>query len=215
MAIVLDITAAHLRGPTPGKTIRREDFGYSPSQYDKFKMLGFLRMGHPQSMQISIAKGNILDFSVEAIVNAANEHLLAGSGICGTIHKAAGSELEEACKLLAPCPAGSAVITSGFDLKAKYVIHAVGARWWDGSRNEAALLASTYDSIYRLVAENHIKSIAIPAISTGIYRFPLRLATEIAIARTYANAHLLDGVGLVFACFDEQTLSVYEASVGS
>ena len=165
-------------------------------------------------MRLLAAQGNILDFSVEAVVNAANENLLAGSGICGVIHKAAGRQLEEACKLLAPCPTGSARITSGFALNAKHVIHAVGARWWDGSRNEAALLSSTYDGIYRLVAENHIKSIAIPAISTGIYRFPLRQATEIAIARTYANAHLLDGVELVFVCFDAKTLGIYEACVG-
>lgn len=158
-------------------------------------------------MTITIVQGDITQQTTDAIVNAANTSLLAGGGVCGAIHRASGRELEEACLELAPCPTGSAVITPGFRLPARYVIHAVGPRWLDGTRGEAELLERCYRSIFTLMREHGIRSIAIPAISTGIYRFPLEHATEIALR----TAHEFDNeeVEIVFVCFDKGTREAY------
>lgn len=164
-------------------------------------------------MNIHILLGDVTTFEGDAIVNAANSRLIAGGGVCGAIHSAAGPELEQASRALAPCPVGSAVITPGFNLPAKYVIHAAGPRWWGGERGEEQLLEKTYDSIYELVAKHHIKSVALPAIATGIYRFPLDRATRIALGQTSKNAEQLAGVDIVFACFDEATRTIYEETL--
>jgi O-acetyl-ADP-ribose deacetylase (regulator of RNase III) len=162
-------------------------------------------------MTISILKGDISVQQVDAIVNSANPSLLAGGGVCGAIHKAAGPELEIACKAIGRCGVGAAVITPAFNLPAKSVIHAVGPRWLDGMSGEPELLEQCYESIFRLVAENDFRSVAIPSISTGIYHYPLEAAAEIAIrvARQNDEAERL----IQFICFDDDTRQAYELAL--
>ena len=157
---------------------------------------------------ISIVLGDITTLPAEAIVNAANASLLAGGGVCGAIHMAAGPELEAECITLGGCPTGEARITKGYRLPAKYVIHAVGPKYWDGTRNEAALLRSCYKSIFRIAGERKLSSIAIPALSTGIYRFPIKEATAIAVeeAEVAIDESLIN---IVFCCFDNYVMDVY------
>ena len=159
-------------------------------------------------MTIKIIHADITQLAVDAIVNAANESLLAGGGVCGAIHRAAGRELEAACQQLGRCPTGKALLTLGFNLKAMYVIHAVGPRWYDGTRGEADLLERCYRSIFEIVFAQKFTSVALPAISTGLYHFPLDAATRIAIrvAREYDTAER----EITFACFDEGVVRVYE-----
>ena len=160
-------------------------------------------------MPISIVQGDITLRRDEAIVNAANEYLTAGSGVCGAIHDAAGPELEQACKSLGACQTGKAVLTPGFSLPATYVIHAVGPRWWNGERGEPQLLKSCYESIFALVIQYSIKSIAIPAISTGIYGYPLKGATHIAVDMAKAFLEKNNHVTVTFVCFDPKTYQAY------
>jgi O-acetyl-ADP-ribose deacetylase (regulator of RNase III) len=131
---------------------------------------------------IKIILGDITSLDVDAIVNAANEALLPGGGVCGAIHHAAGPELANACRPLAPCPTGEARITPGFNLKAKYVIHTVGPVWHGGAMGEADLLASCYRNSIQLAAENNLASVAFSAISTGIFGYPEDQAAKIAIS---------------------------------
>ena len=162
-------------------------------------------------MTISILKGDITLQHVDAIVNSANPSLLAGGGVCGAIHKAAGPELEAACKAIGRCCAGTAVITPAFNLPSKFVIHAVGPRWLDGARGEPELLEQCYESIFRLVAQNDFRSVAIPSISTGIYHYPLDAAAEVAIRMARRNNEA--GRLIQFICFDDDTLHAYEAAL--
>lgn len=130
---------------------------------------------------IEVFNGDITGLSLDAIVNAANEQLARGGGVCGAIHRAAGRRLATACRAAGPCPTGEARITPGFDLPAKYVIHAVGPVWRGGKRDEDALLAGAYRNSLELAKRHDLKSIAFPAISTGIYGYPLERATAIAV----------------------------------
>ncbi|UTP72771.1 DUF3293 domain-containing protein [Alteromonas sp. LMIT006] len=132
---------------------------------------------------ISVVHKNLFTLDVDAIVNSANTSLLAGSGICGVIHKNAGKELEAHCKTLGTQEYGSAVITPSFKLSpvCEYIIHACGPRYLDGNRGEAEQLALTHKSIIEVAIENNLKSIVLPPISTGVYRFPVKQAAEIAI----------------------------------
>ena len=159
-------------------------------------------------MAISILKGDITRQCVDVIVNSANPSLLAGGGVCGAIHKAAGPELEIACKAIGRCGVGAAVITPAFNLPAKSVIHAVGPRWLDGMRGEPELLEQCYESIFRLVAENDFRSVAIPSISTGIYHYPLDAAAEVAIRMARRNNEA--GRLIQFICFDDETQIAYK-----
>jgi O-acetyl-ADP-ribose deacetylase len=127
-------------------------------------------------------RGDITTLDVDAVVNAANTTLLGGGGVDGAIHHAAGPALLEECRSLGGCPTGEAHITRGHALKARWVIHTVGPVWKGGGRGEATLLAACYESSLKLAMERKLKSIAFPAISTGAYAFPLKPATEIAIA---------------------------------
>lgn len=164
-------------------------------------------------MGISARLADITTLDVDAIVNAANESLAPGGGVCGAIHRAAGPGLARACREVAPCPTGEARITPGFELPARYVIHAVGPVWQGGGRGESALLASAYRSSMSLAAEHGLESIAFPAISTGIFGYPLADAVRVAVDAVTAG--LAGGSGLrdvVFACFSDEVLAAYRAA---
>jgi len=158
---------------------------------------------------IKVVRADITQQTTTAIVNAANTHLIAGSGVCGAIHRVAGPNLERECREIAGCPVGEARITGAYGLPCRYVIHAVGPRYWDGTRGEAELLTRCYQSIFSLTDKHGIESISIPAISTGIYRFPIREATEIAFEMTLA-AQGTHNLLVEFVCFDEGTAQIYE-----
>lgn len=160
--------------------------------------------------RIELHAGDITALEVDAIVNAANEALAPGGGVCGAIHRAAGPELAKACRAAAPCPSGKARITPGFDLKARHVIHAVGPVWHGGEAGEDVLLAGAYRSSLDLAAQHGLRSIAFPAISTGVYGFPLARATRIAVetARTWAEAHA-DFDVIVFCVFGAEAEAAY------
>lgn len=161
---------------------------------------------------IYIANQNLFTLGVDAIVNSANVSLLAGSGICGIIHKNAGKELEEYCKTIGKQEYGSAVITPSFNLSpfCDFIIHACGPRYLDGNRGEAKLLALTHANIIKVAIENNLKSIVIPPISTGIYRFPIREAAQIAI-KTVTNSLTSSSCGMevYFAMKDFNKYKIY------
>ena len=152
---------------------------------------------------------DITTLDVDAIVNAANEQLLPGGGVCGAIHRAAGPELAEACALVAPCPTGEARITPGFNLPARLVVHAVGPRWFGGDQGEPELLAGAYRSAFHLAKESRVRSIAFPAISTGIFGYPLHPATAIAVRVTREVAPASGVEEVTFVCFSEEVLAGY------
>ncbi len=160
--------------------------------------------------RIEVVRGDITKLKTDTIVNAANTSLLGGGGVDGAIHRAAGKELLRACEKLGGCATGSAKATPGFDLPAKWVFHAVGPVWNGGSHGEADLLAGCYRRCMELAREYEAKSIAYPAISTGIYRFPRQQAAEIAV-RTVQEHLPTSGVDhVIFCCFDEETAEIYQ-----
>ena len=156
--------------------------------------------------QLEICVADITTLDVAAIVNAANRTLLGGGGVDGAIHRAAGPRLLEECRTLGGCETGSAKITNGYRLKASHVIHAVGPVWGGGNKNEDDLLASCYRRALTLAAEHRLASIAFPAISTGIYRFPPERAARIAVG-TVAGQITPQPRGIervVFCCFSPE-----------
>lgn len=164
--------------------------------------------------KIKIIQGDITRQKVDAIVNAANTSLLGGGGVDGAIHRAAGPELLEFNRRLGGCNTGEAKLSPGFELPAKYIIHTVGPVWNGGRHNEEKLLASCYRNSLKLAVNNNIKTIAFPAISTGVYRFPLELATKIALTETknfFKNNNNIEEV--IFVCFDERTKEIYLNSI--
>jgi O-acetyl-ADP-ribose deacetylase (regulator of RNase III) len=171
-------------------------------------------------MAIHLILGDITTVSVDAVVNAANSQLLPGGGVCGAIHSAAGPELARACREYVaehgPVAPGCSAITPGFELPARFVIHAVGPVWRGGSANESHTLTSAYDSAIKLAETNKLASIAFPSISTGIYGYPVGLAAPVALR---AVAEALTGAACVrdatFVLFDSATYTAYTQALAA
>ena len=165
---------------------------------------------------MEVVQGDITKLEVDAIVNAANSALAGGGGVDGAIHRAAGPELAKEATRFAPCPTGDAVITPGFRLPAKFVIHTVGPVWRGGRAGEAELLASCYRKSLSLAAEHGARTVAFPAISTGIYGYPIAQATEIAVRETAAFLQISDAIErVIFTAFSDDVRRAYEKELDS
>jgi O-acetyl-ADP-ribose deacetylase len=161
---------------------------------------------------ISLAKGDITDQYVDAIVNAANPSLLGGGGVDGAIHRAAGPNLDEECMKLGGCAIGDAKITKGYQLPARFVIHTVGPIWKGGDQGEDASLASCYHKSLELATSRDLKTISFPAISTGVYGFPLERATKIAVTTVMDYLLTLNSdLKVIFVCRSNEAYQVYQA----
>jgi O-acetyl-ADP-ribose deacetylase (regulator of RNase III) len=163
---------------------------------------------------IRTLRGDITQLDVDAIVNAANESLLGGGGVDGAIHRAAGPQLLAACRRIGSCPTGEARLTPGFELPARLVIHTVGPVWQGGGRSEPQLLAACYRNSLRLAVDHGVARIAFPAISCGVYGYPVEAATRIAVAEVRAA---LGRPGapreVIFACFGEEVFAAYQRAL--
>ncbi|MEM7263921.1 MAG: O-acetyl-ADP-ribose deacetylase [Planctomycetota bacterium] len=164
------------------------------------------------AVTIDLITGDLTQLDVDAIVNAANESLLGGGGVDGAIHRAAGPRLLEACREIGGCPTGEAVITAGFDLPAKHVIHTVGPVWSGGDAGERELLASCYRRSLEVARDHGCKSVAFPAISCGVYGYPIDAATAVAIdavRRWVAREVSETPTAVTFVGFDEGVEKAY------
>ena len=164
---------------------------------------------------VGVVVGDLVEMDVDAIVNAANEQLLAGGGVCGAIFRAAGhSELQRACDAVAPCPMGEARITPGFRLPARHVIHTVGPVWHGGSAGEQELLASAYGASLEMAKANGLASVAFPAISTGVFGYPFEAATSVAVTAVRAALHEPSSLQrIVFVVRDARSAEAYEQAL--
>ncbi len=161
--------------------------------------------------EIQAIIADITTLEVDAIVNAANRSLLGGGGVDGAIHRAAGPELLRVCRGLNGCETGEAKITLGFNLPARYVIHTVGPIWRGGSCDEARLLADCYRNSLKMAAQNDVKTIAFPSISTGVYRYPIEEAAKIAVDTVRQVLTELEGFEtVIFCCFSQHDLDIYQ-----
>lgn len=165
--------------------------------------------------RIEVAEGDITKMEVDAIVNAANDRLAPGGGVCGAIHRAAGPDLAQACAEIGGCDCGDAKTTPGFKLKARFVIHTVGPVWHGGGRNEDALLASAYRNSLKQAVQAGARTIAFPAISTGVFGYPLERATRIAVqtVRDFLERENPPIDRVVFATFGKDATQAYEAAL--
>lgn len=161
-------------------------------------------------MSIKVLEGDITLLKVDAIVNAANTSLLGGGGVDGAIHKAAGPRLLEKCKTLGGCKTGEAKITRGYDLPAAFIIHTVGPMWHGGENGEEALLKKCYENSLKLAAENGLKSIAFPCISTGAYRFPAEKAAQTAFCAAREFCKNNPDFSVYFVCFNGGDYKLYK-----
>lgn len=161
--------------------------------------------------RIEICIANITTLNVDAIVNAANSSLLGGGGVDGAIHRAAGPDLVLECRMLHGCKTGHAKITKGYKLPARFIIHTVGPVWQDGNHNESQYLADCYKNSFLLGAKNQCETLAFPAISTGIYRFPAQKAAQIAIT-TIGNLLKEHDTPqkVIFCCFSQEAANLHE-----
>ncbi len=164
--------------------------------------------------RISVHEGDITRLEVDAIVNAANEQLMRGGGVCGAIFAAAGPKLDTACAGLGGCPTGDAKITPGFGLPARHVIHAVGPVWYGGTEGEPERLASCYRRALELAAENGCRSVAFPAISTGIFGYPADRAADIAVGTvvTFLAGHDLPE-NVILCCFGARSAETHQTAL--
>jgi len=165
---------------------------------------------------IEIVQADITKLDIDAIVNAANKSLLGGGGVDGAIHRAAGPQLLDECRIVGGCPTGEARLTRGYNLPARYVIHTVGPVWHGGDHHEDQLLTDCYRNSLQLAIDHNLQSIAFPSISTGAYRFPLERACLIALQTTLSS--LASGCSLkrvIFACFSDHDLRTYREIYGN
>lgn len=164
---------------------------------------------------IELAQGDITAMNVDAIVNAANEQLQLGSGVAGAIRRRGGPSIQDECNQIGGCPVGGAIVTSGGDLPAKWVIHAVGPIWRGGGESEEMLLTLAVRAAFKRAEEIGARSVALPAISAGVYGFPLRRAAELSIgaARSFA-AEAVSVQRIVFCLYDDAAMAAFERAFG-